>query len=481
MSAVMTNQNKTRRADLCVIGAGAAGLSVAAGAARLGLDVVLFEKDEMGGECLNTGCVPSKALLAAAHHAQSIREASAFGLTAGEPEIDFPAIMAHVHERIAAIAPADSQERFEGLGVEVVREPVRFLDEDTVQSASLTVTAKRFVLATGSKPFVPLIEGVESVPYLTNETLFDITGRPSHLIIIGAGAAGLEMAQAFRRLGSEVTVLEALTPLAQADPDHAAALLERLRGEGVTIHAETKARRVVKTANGVRVAYEGAQNGEVEGSRLFIAAGRKVLTEGLALDAAGIAHDGKRIQADDRLRTTNKRVFLAGDAAGLDMLTHAAGWHASVLIRNFYFAQRTRAASALIPKAIYTDPEFAWIGQSEAEAREEHGDKVKLVEWTFDENDRAKTERGETGSVKLIAGKGGRILGASVLSDNAGEILQIVQAAIASGGSVKSLTGYVPAYPTRGEAVKRAAGAYYEDAVFGPLARRLARFLTYFQ
>lgn len=477
----MTSQNIIRRADLCVIGAGAAGLSVAAGAARLGLDVVLFEKGEMGGECLNTGCVPSKALLAAAHHAHSIRKASAFGVTAGEPQIDFPAVMAHVHDRIAAIAPADSQERFEGLGVEVVRKPVRFIDEETVQSDSLTVTAKRFVIATGSKPFVPPIEGIESVPYLTNETLFEITERPSHLIIIGGGAAGLEMAQAFRRLGGEVTVLEALKPLAKADPEHATRLLERLRGEGVTIHAETRASRVEKTAAGVRTAYEGAQSGEIEGSHLFIAAGRKVLTEGLGLDAAGIAHDGKRIQADDRLRTTNKRVFLAGDTAGLDMLTHAAGWHASVLIRNFYFAQRTKAASALIPKAVYTDPEFAWIGQSEAEAREEHGDRVKVVEWEFDENDRAKTERAEIGSVKLIAGKGGKIHGASVLGENAGEILQIVQAALASGGSVKSLTGYVAPYPTRGEAVKRAASSYYEDAVFGPLARRLARFLTYFQ
>lgn len=477
----MTRQNKTRRADLCVIGAGAAGLSVAAGAARLGLDVVLFEKGEMGGECLNTGCVPSKALLAAAHHAHSIRETSAFGVSTGEPQIDFPAVMAHVHDRIAAIAPADSQERFEGLGVTVVREPVRFIAEETVQSDSLTVRAKRFVLATGSRPFVPPIEGVESVPYLTNETLFEITGRPAHLIIIGAGAAGLEMAQAFRRLGSAVTVLEAASPLAKADPEHAETLLQRLRGEGVTIHAGTKASRVEKTGNGVRVAFDGAQSGAVEGSHLFIAAGRRVLTGGLGLDAAGVAHDGRRIECDARLRTTNKRIFLAGDAAGLDMLTHAAGWHASVLIRNFYFAQRTGAASVLIPKAIYTDPEFAWIGRSEAEAREEQGDKVKVVEWAFDENDRAKTERNETGSVKLIAGKGGKILGASVLGENAGEIIQTVQAAIASGGSVKSLTGYVPAYPTRGEAVKRAAGAYYENAVFGPLARRLARFLIWLQ
>ena len=221
-------EKKTLKADLCVVGAGAAGLSVAAGAARLGLRVVLFEAGEMGGECLNTGCVPSKALLAAARRAEDIRQSDALGVKAGEPEIDFPAVMAHVHKAIAAIAPNDSQERFEKMGVTVVRERAAFTASDCMESDSIRVKAKRFVLATGADPFIPPVEGLDTVPYLTNETLFDITERPRHLVILGGGAAGLEMSQAFRRLGTEVTVIEAAEPLAGADPDYAGALLGQL-------------------------------------------------------------------------------------------------------------------------------------------------------------------------------------------------------------------------------------------------------------
>ena len=209
--------------------------------------------------------------------------------------------------------------------------------------------------------------------------------------------------------------------------------------------------------------------------------GRRIRTKGLGLEAAGIETDGRGFVLDGKLRTTNKRVFAAGDAAGLDMLTHAAGWHASVLIRNFYFAQRTKAESAIIPRAIYTEPEFAWLGPTEDEAREEHGDKARAVSWAFDENDRAIAEGDASGGLKLVVGKGGKILGASILGEGAADMLQTVQAVIAAGGNVRSLTEYVPAYPTRGEAAKRAAGAYYEDAVFGPWAKRLARFLTVFQ
>jgi len=472
-------EKKTLKADLCVVGAGAAGLSVAAGAARLGLSTVLFEAGEMGGECLNTGCVPSKALLAAARRAEDIRRSDAMGVKAGEPEIDFLAVMAHVHKAIATIAPNDSQERFEKMGVTVVRERAAFTASDCMESDSIRVKAKRFVLATGADPFIPPVEGLDTIPYLTNETLFDITERPRHLVILGGGAAGLEMSQAFRRLGAKVTVIEAAEPLAGADPDQVGALLGRLREEGVAIHSRTKAERISAEGDTIRVETDAA--GVIEGDRLFVSTGRRIRTKGLGLEAAGVETDGRGFVLDGKLRTTNKRVFAAGDAAGLDMLTHAASWHASVLIGNFYFAQRTKAKSAIIPRAIYTEPEFAWFGPTEDEARDEHGDKVRAVSWAFDDNDRAIAEGDASGGLKLVVGKGGKILGASILGEGAADMLQTVQAVIAAGGNVRSLTEYVPAYPTRGEAAKRAAGAYYEDAVFGPWAKRLARFLTVFQ
>jgi len=472
---------KTIRADLCVIGAGAAGLSVAAGAARLGLDVVLFEAGEMGGECLNTGCVPSKALLAAARRAQAIREADRFGVSAGEPRIDFPAVMAHVRGAIAAIAPNDSQERFEGLGARVIRERARFVAGDAVASDSWRVAARRFVLATGADPWVPPVEGIGSVPYLTNETLFGLESRPRHLAILGAGPSGVEMAQAFRRLGAQVTLIEPARPLGGADPEHAAALVGALEREGVAVLAGTEARRVEAAEDGVRIQCAGAREETVAASHLFVAAGRRVRTAGLGLDAAGIETGSGRLVLDSRLRTTNRRVFAAGDAAGLDMLTHAAGWHASVLIGNLYFAQRTRAADALIPRAVYAEPELAWAGLSEGEARARHGREVRIAEWPFADNDRAVAEAAEAGGVKLVAGRGGKILGASILGEGAADLLQTIQGVIAAGGGMRQLTEIVPAYPTRGEAVKRAAGAYYEDVVFGPWARRLARILTLFQ
>lgn len=474
-------ERKNLKVDLCVIGAGAAGLSVAGGAAMLGLDVVLYEAGEMGGECLNTGCVPSKALLAAAKRAQYVRTAGALGVRVSEPEIDFGAVMKHVHGAIAGIAPHDSQERFETMGAAVIREQAYFVSQDCVESDSACVTAKRFVLATGSDPVIPPIPGIETVPYLTNETLFDLAERPRHLLILGAGPAGLEMAQAFRRLGAQVTVVEASRALSIADPEHAQALLSRLREESVTILERTEAQRISATENGLRMECAGDHPQTLEGSHLFVAAGRRVRTEGLGLEAAGVKTDKHGIVIDERLRTSNKRVFAAGDATGLDMLTHAAGWQASVLIRNFYFAQRTKAASGLIPRAIYTDPELAWIRMSEADARAEQGDNIRVMNAPFDDNDRAIAEGDTPGGLKLIIGKGGKILGASILGEGAADLLQIVQGVISAGGNVRSLTGYIAAYPTRGEAARGAASEYYKDAVFGPWARRLARFLTYFQ
>ncbi|MEL7239994.1 MAG: FAD-dependent oxidoreductase, partial [Planctomycetota bacterium] len=316
---------KKIKADLCIIGAGSGGLSVAAGAAQLGRKVVLLEKGEMGGDCLNYGCVPSKALLAAAKTAQAMRTADKYGLAAQEPDVDFSAVMDHVHGVIASIAPHDSQERFEGFGVTVIREAGAFSGAREVTAGDTTIAAKHFIIATGSSPFVPPIPGVEDTPHLTNETLFDNRTRPDHLIVIGGGAIGVEMAQAHRRLGSNVTVIEAMSILNNDDPECVEVVREALNKEGVALKENAKAERVSGSDGAVSVTLDSGET--VSGSHLLIAVGRKPNVDGLNLEAAGIDYDRRGVKTDANLKTTNKRVYAIGDVAGGPQFTHMAGDH----------------------------------------------------------------------------------------------------------------------------------------------------------
>src|SRR6185437_4488349 len=317
---------ETLKPDICVIGGGSGGLSVAAAAAAFGVPVVLIERHKMGGDCLNTGCVPSKSLLAAGRRAALMRSAGAFGVTASSIDIDFGKVHDHVQRVIAAIAPTDSTERFAGLGVRVIKGHAKFKDRRTViVGDDYEIRARRFVIATGSAPALPPIPGIDEGPYLTNETVFDLTERPDRLIVIGAGPIGLEMAQAFRRLGSDVTVLEAATPLAKDDPECAAIVLDQLEREGVIIRSGVKIVRVTHASGSVAVTFETASGEEtVEGRYLLVATGRKPTTGGLDLDAAGIKHDGSGILVSKRLKTANRRVYAIGDvAAGQLQFTHA--------------------------------------------------------------------------------------------------------------------------------------------------------------
>jgi pyruvate/2-oxoglutarate dehydrogenase complex dihydrolipoamide dehydrogenase (E3) component len=343
-------------ADLCVIGAGSGGLSVAAGAAQLGARVVLIEAGAMGGDCLNTGCVPSKALLAAAKHAHAMTTGRRFGVAPAIPQIDFAAAKDHVAATIAAIAPHDSQERFEGLGVQVIRAPARFVSPREVAAGGTRIRARRFVLATGSRPAIPPVPGIESVPYLTNETIFDLRTRPEHLIVLGGGPIGIEMAQAHRRLGSAVTVIEADRALGRDDPETAAVVLAALRAEGVAIREQTAAARI---AGGAGVTVHLPDGSAVAGTHLLVAAGRRVETEALGLAEAGIKAGPKGIAVDARLRTTNRRVHAIGDAAGGLQFTHVAGYQAGVVIRSALFGLPARQRTDHIPWVTYTDPELA--------------------------------------------------------------------------------------------------------------------------
>lgn len=469
---------KTLKADLCIIGAGAAGLVSAAGPAMLGRKVVLFEDGEMGGDCLNYGCVPSKAILTSAHVAHTVRDAARYGVKTAEPQIDFKAVMAHVRSGIAAIEPNDSQERFEGMGVTVIRERARFTAADTVESDSHIVKARRYVVATGTKARIPPIPGLRQAPYLTNETIWALSERPSHLIILGGGPIGTELGQAFRRLGSEVTIIEAASLLGRMDPDHVELVRQSLKDDGVTIFEGQKAEAVEAQDGSITVKLDNGQT--VTGSHLLAAMGREPVTDGLGLDVAGIETDQAGIVTDDRLRTTNKRVLVAGDIAGKGQLTHLAGWHGSVIVRNLYFGLPTRQSSSVIPAAVYCDPTIASVGLTEDQARDEHGSDIKIARWDFEDNDRALAEGRSVGGVKLVVGKGGKLLGAHAAGDRADDLIQIPAGVIQRGGKVRELTSVVAPYPTRGEIWKRAAGSYFEPVVFGPFAKFLAGLLSRF-
>ena len=461
--------------DIAVIGGGSAGLSVAAAAAQFGQSVVLFEKDAMGGDCLNTGCVPSKAMLAAAKAAESHRKSDGFGIAGHEPGVDFAAVMNHVQRVIASIAPHDSQARFESLGVKVVRAHAKFIGPQTVEAGGDTYEARRIVIATGSRAAVPPIPGLEAVPFFTNETIFRNTVLPSHLIIIGGGPIGLELAQAHRRLGAQVTVLEAQEPLGRDDPELAAVVIEALKHEGVAIKAQARIERIDKAAGGVRVQLAGDER--IVGSHLLVAAGRRANVDGLNLEAAGIAFTPKGITVDSLLRSSNRHVYAAGDVAGGLQFTHVAGYHAGLIIRHILFRQRSRARDDIIPWVTYTDPELAQVGLTEAQARAKLGRRVSVLRQDFAGNDRAQTGREARGFVKVMAGPRGRIVGASIVGPQAGEQIAFWALAISQGLSLSAVAQTVLPYPTLAEAGKRAAVSHYSGLAKNKLVRGVIAFL----
>lgn len=468
--------------DICVIGAGSAGLSLAAGAAAFGVPVVLIEKGEMGGDCLNYGCVPSKALLAAAKHAHAVREAPAFGVMAPDDfSISFARAQDHVRATIAAIAPNDSQERFTALGVTVLRQAARFVDPQTVEAGEHRIKARRFVIATGSSPRVPAIPGLDAVPFFTNETLFANRNRPHHLVIIGGGPIGMEMAQAHRRLGARVTVIEGAAALGKDDPEMAAIVIDRLRAEGVTILENAKVMRVEKgTARGVVAIcqVDGAEH-SVEGSHLLLAVGRAPSVEGLGLKEAGIAHSARGVTVDARLRTTNRRVYAIGDVTGSLQFTHVAGYHAGLVLRAILFRLPARPDPAIIPWATYTDPELAHVGMAEGQASARLK-KFSVLRWPFHENDRAQAERATIGHVKVIADRRGRVRGATIVGAHAGELIAFWALAVANRMTLRQIAATVLPYPTLSEAGRRAILAHYAPYARKPLVRWLVNFLRRF-
>ena len=460
--------------DVVVIGAGAAGLTAAGGAARFGLRVALIERDRMGGECLNSGCVPSKALLAAARRAHLLRAGEALGVTAAGATVDYAGVRAHVQGAIAAISPHDSPERFRAWGVEVVGGEARFTGRQEVVVGSRTFRAPRIVIAAGSRPAVPDIEGLDGVPFLTNETLFDLAVLPQHLVVLGAGSVGLEMAQAFRRLGAAVTVIEAGQALARDDAEAAAAVRRQLAAEGVEVRVGARATRVSTVPDGVRV--EASPGEAVTGSHLLLAVGRRPSLGGLGLDAAGVAAEADGITVDRRRRTTNPAVFAIGDCRAGPRLTHAAGYEGTVAAVNIALGLPAAADFAALPAVTYTDPELAQLGLTEEAARERYG-RVRVDRAAFADNDRAVTEGETAGFLKVIRARG-RLVGVTAVGAGAGELLLPWTLAMRGKASLWAISGAVVAYPTRSEASKAAAFAAFEGLIFGRAARGWARALA---
>ena len=479
------------KADIAIIGGGSGGLSVAAGAAQMGARVVLFEGGRMGGDCLNSGCVPSKALLAAAKAAHQARGNAAMGIKNDAPEIDFAAVKAYVARVIDMIAPHDSAERFESLGVTVIPEMARFASAHDLVSASHHVRAKFIIIATGSTPLIPPITGLSDVPFHTNETIFADTEKPTRLLVIGGGPIGVEMAQAHLRLGCEVTLIEAARILPRDDP----ALVHMLRkqlcdaslalyeGVEVTSIAKIDQRRRAKTGASqddiIEISLADGQ--KLTGSHLLLAAGRTPHIDGLDLPAAGVYSTRNGILTDARLRTNRAHIFAIGDVTGRPQFTHIAGYHAGIVLRNCLFRIPAKVNDDVVPWVTYCDPELAHVGLDRQAAEQRYGAaNIRCLSTPLNANDRAITEGRQDGMLCAVLHRNGRILGASILAPSAGEMILTWCLAISQKAKIASLACLVAPYPTYGEASKRLAGSFFTSRLFSPLTRWLVQFLLRF-
>jgi pyruvate/2-oxoglutarate dehydrogenase complex dihydrolipoamide dehydrogenase (E3) component len=472
-----------RSYDLAVLGGGTAGLVAAIGAARIGARTILFERERTGGDCLWTGCVPSKSLLAAAAAAQDARTADRVGLEPSEPRIDFARVMAHVHGARATIEPHDSPERLRREGVEVVAEDAHFLEPGWLEAGGRRVRYVSALIATGSRPQLPPVEGLDAGRALTNETVWDLTELPRRLAILGGGPIGCELGQAFARLGSEVTIVEQQPALLASEEPEAGRLLgEPLAAEGVGVLTGRRVERVAFEGEGGRLELDGRGEDEDGGGpvafdRLLVATGRAPDTAGLGLEAVEVkTTDAGAVRVDERLRTTGKRIFAAGDVTGGPQFTHLAAHQAGMVVSNALFRTRRSAPAATsVPWVIFTDPEIARVGLTEAQAREREGEAAGAQRFDHDGLDRAVAAGAPHGFAKLVTGPRGRLLGATLAGPASGESIAGLAAVVARGGRVRDVFATIHPYPTFSEAASRAAGEYLGERYVTTRNRRLAR------
>ncbi|MCB4791562.1 MAG: FAD-dependent oxidoreductase [Elusimicrobia bacterium] len=439
-----------------VIGAGSAGLSVASGCAAFGAKTALIEKDKMGGECLNDGCVPSKAFLKCARIAGDIKNSQEFGIATGGVKTDLKTVIARVSSVIGSIAPHDSKERFESLGVDVIKAQASFVDAHTVKAGEKTITGKYIVIASGSVPLVPQTPGLKDVPYLTNKNIFELEVLPKHLIVLGGGPIGLELSQGFRSLGSEVTVIDKLAHLFPKDDPEVAPLMEKkLHSEGIALKLSSKIVEVRGKAGEVSVITEkdGVKE-EIKGDGLLLALGRAADNNGLNLDKAGVMTDNRGyIIADEKLRTNIKNIYACGDSTGLYQFTHMAGYQAELVVRNIIFPFSSKADYSCVPWAAYTKPEVAHVGYTEPWAKS-LGVFGYSAMMDLGETDRAKTEKDEAGFIKLIVGKNKKIIGVTLVGERASEMIGLGILAVKKKLRPADLRSLIFCYPTESEIYK---------------------------
>jgi len=445
--------------DIVVIGGGAGGLVVAAGGASLGAKVALVEKHKMGGDCLNYGCVPSKTLLKSAKVAHLMRTASDYGVPSHNPVPQIADVMERVAGVIRGIEPNDSAERFRGLGVDVIFGDGRFTAPDCFEVNGRKLTARTFVIATGSRPGVPPVPGIDTVPYLTNETVFNLREQVPSMIVIGAGPIGCEMAQGFGRLGTRVTVVDVAPQIMpREDADMAQVVRTQMEHDGIDFLLDASIIRVDGAKHDISMLVRSKDGTErtLQATHLLVAAGRRANVEGLGLEAAGVEVEKGKITSDANLRTTNPHIYVCGDVAGGLQFTHLAGHHAGVLLRQAIFRMSWAKPSPHVPWATYTDPELARIGLSETEAKKS-GSAYKVYRFGFDDLDRARTEGETEGFAKVITDPKGKILGAAIVGPHAGEVICEYVLAVNKGMKLNELAGIIHIYPTFAEINKRVA------------------------
>jgi pyruvate/2-oxoglutarate dehydrogenase complex dihydrolipoamide dehydrogenase (E3) component len=478
------------RPDICVIGAGAGGLMAAAAAAAFGVGVALIEKGRMGGETLYGGSLPAQALIAAAERAHAVRTGARFGVKTVRFGVDFASVRARVREVVAAVAPLDSRERFNGMGVRVIEGVGRFTDRETVAVNGFVIKARRFIIATGSSPELPPIQGLADVPHLTSENVFDLDECPRHLIVVGAGSVAIEMAQAFRRLGAGVTVLSEAAPLAGYDPECAALVVDALVRDGVVLRSSVKIVQVRRALARVQVDFSsvdissGDGSGEartetIEATHILVATGRQPNIANLDLDKAGIRHEPAGIAVDKRLLTSNKRVYAIGDVIDAPKWTHVAQHHAGLVIRHALFRTQVDADSYAVPFVTFTDPQMAQVGITEGEVRAQPH-SIRVLRWPYSENERAQATGETSGHIKVVTDRKGSILGVTLVGPQAAENIAVWTLAINQRLNIEALAGVIVPYPTYAEVGKRAAMTYFTRGLTSPLVRRIMGWLRRF-
>ena len=470
--------NQQAEYEICVIGGGAAGLVVAAGAATLGTKVALIEKNALGGDCLHYGCVPSKSLVHCAKVAYTITDAERFGIPAQAPAVHLPEVMQRVQSVIKQIEPNDSPERFRELGVEIMFGEGKFTSPHTFNVQGKEIHAKNFVIATGTRPAIPPLPGIEQTPYLTNETLFSIQEPIPHLLILGGGPIGCEMAQALARLGTRIDLFD-LAPrlLPREDEDISTVLAERFKQEGITLHLGIKVLQVERSNNETKVLLEHPKQGQywLSGSHLLIAAGRKPNLENLGLEQADVELKNGKLVVDTRMRTSNKHIYACGDVVGPYLFTHMAEHQAGVVLRNALFHWPAKTQTQNIPWCTYTDPELSRIGLSEAEAQQQNISH-RVYRFPFSDIDRAVTEGETQGFAKIITTPRGKLLGACIVGPHAGELIAEYGLAISKGMKASDLSNTIHIYPTLAQINRRVADQRLKDALT-PTRQRWLKYL----